>query len=99
MAKARKPKHLKDLEDCGKTFADLSEFRKFLSPFRITVCWNTKLRVWILCKVNQPGLPGPTYVTLKLGHGAMAEAMEDPAQVARDFERMLSQTSPPIENP
>lgn len=84
----RKPTHICDLEECGKTLADLAAFRRQLESFRITVCWNTSIGIWILGKVARPGAIGPDFYSLKVSTPTLADMMNDARQVARDFEGM-----------
>ncbi len=79
----RTPKHISDLADAGKTLKDLEDFRFRLSAFRITCGWNTSLRTWIFGKVP---CTGPTFISLKVGLGALVDYMGNPEELARQFE-------------
>ena len=86
----RKPKHIADLEKLGKTHNELRAFRQRLEPYRISVAWNSGQGVWILSKVNAQGIIGPDTVSLKLGLFAFVVAMNDPEDIARQFEGRLT---------
>lgn len=85
----RLPKHIRDLEDLGRSMVDLVKFRRRLESFRITCLYHDGKREWILGKVALPGSPGPDYVSLHVGTARLAELMDDPDGIARDFEREL----------
>ena len=84
----RKPSHIEHLESCGRTYADLTAFRRQLESFRITVAWNTSRREWILGKVPAHG---PTFISLRVGTESLAALMADAMDVARQFERRIAE--------
>lgn len=86
----RAPKHIRDLQALGKSLQDLTDFRFRLSGARITCGWNDSLRIWILGKVPRTG---PTFISCKVGVGALVAMMDDPDQVCRDFEQMEKQAA------
>ena len=86
----RPPAHILSLEQAGSSFAELTAFRRQLEGFRITVCWNPNLKVWILGKVPRTG---PTFISLKVGLLALVDLMQDPRAVARQFEAIEEQSA------
>jgi hypothetical protein len=71
----RKPKYIRDLEAYGVEFDLLTAFRRELDPFGVTVCWNDRLRVWVLGRFGRGA--GCVFQTCKVGPEALAGMIAD----------------------